>query len=166
MKIKLVSISLLLHFVYCAELPRIQYKNSKNGRFNMTLEVIEPGITTDSFSKGSSQISTRAVLRKGLIESDLFKSIVNFNGDLQLRVLNNEKEEVQEFNGFNAKHKLSLTFILLKDKKEIFSNTYSADETATTIEKFSGIQRVGYATIKATARCLEQFLEEISKQKL
>ncbi|MBM9590370.1 hypothetical protein JWG41_07935 [Leptospira sp. 201903075] len=166
MKFRVLSIVVLLNFISCAELPPLQYKNSKNGKINLSLEVIEPGITLDRFNKGDTQISMRAVLRKGLIESDLFKSIVNFNGDLQLRVLNNDKEEVQEFSGFNARHKLSLTFIVLKDKKEIFSNTYAADETATTSEKFSGNQRVGYATEKATYRCLEQFLEDVSKQKL
>ncbi|XDD54749.1 hypothetical protein AB3N62_02810 [Leptospira sp. WS4.C2] len=166
MKFRVLSIVVLLNFISCAELPPLQYKNSKNGKINLSLEVIEPGITLDKYNKGYSQILMRAVLRKGLIESDLFKSIVNFNGDLQLRVLNNDKEEVQDVGVFNTRHKLTLTFILLKDKKEIFSNVYSADETASVSEKFSGNQRIGYATEKATYRCLEQFLEDISKQKL
>ncbi|PJZ46764.1 hypothetical protein [Leptospira brenneri] len=166
MKFIVLSILALLNFVSCAELQPLKYKNFKEGKFNFSIEVIEPNTTLDKYNKEYSQIAMRAILRKGLIESDLFKSIVNFNGDVQLRVLNNEKEEIQEFGGFNARHKLSLTFILLKDKKEIFSNSYSADEIATGSEQFSGRLRQVHAADKATNRCLEQFLEDISKQNL
>ncbi|ABZ93116.1 Hypothetical protein LBF_0580 [Leptospira biflexa serovar Patoc strain 'Patoc 1 (Ames)'] len=166
MKFIIFSIFVLLNFVSCADLQPLQYKKSNVGKFNLTLEVIEPGITKEFHNKIKSHISMRAVLRKGLIEAELFKSIVNFNGDLQLRVLNNEKEEIQESNFLDFRHKLKLTFIVLKDKKEIYKKDFIADEIATASEKFMAVERIRFATEKATYRCLEQFLEDISKQKL
>ncbi|EOQ95584.1 hypothetical protein LEP1GSC195_2733 [Leptospira wolbachii serovar Codice str. CDC] len=166
MKLIILSVFALLNFISCAELQPLKNKNPGSGKFNLSLEVIEPGITDELHNKIKSHISMRAVLRKGLIESDLFKSIVNFNGDLQLRVINNGKDEIQEVEFLDIRHKLKLTFILLKDKKEIYKKDFIADEIATASEKFMAVERIRFATEKATYRCLEQFLEDISKQKL
>ncbi|TGM59005.1 hypothetical protein [Leptospira vanthielii] len=156
----------LFNFISCAELPPLQQKDTKPGLLNQTIELIEPGTSFDEYNKGYHHVGLRAIIRKGLIEYGLFKSVVNFNGDLQLRVINNGKDEIQEVEFLDIRHKLKLTFILLKDKKEIYKKDFIADETATVSEKFMGIERIRYATEKATYRCLEQFLEDISKQKL
>ncbi len=157
---------IVLNLLSCAELPPLQQKDQKRGLLNQTLEVFEPEPNHNSFNKGFNQLGMRTILRKGLIESGLFKSIVNFNGDLQLLVINNEKDEIQEINFLSVRHKIKLTFIVLKDKKEIYKRDIEADEVATATEKFIFLQRVHFATEKATYRCLEQFLEDISKQKL
>lgn len=159
-------IIVLLNFLSCAELPLLQQKDPKRGLLNLTLEVIEPGTSFIAHNKGYSQLGTRAIIRKGLIEFGLFKSIVNFNGDLQLRVVNNGNDEIHEANYINIRHKLKLTFVLFKDKKEIYKKDFVADEVATGTEKFFYAERLRYATEKATYRCLEQFLEDVSKQKL
>lgn len=162
----ILVVIVLFKFISCAELPSLQQKETKIGLLNQTIELIEPGTSFDAYNKGYHHVGMRAIIRKGLIEYGLFKSVVNFNGDLQLRVVNNEKEEIQEMNFLDIRHKLKLTFIVLKDKKEIYKKDFIADEIATGSEKFMGIERIRFATEKATYRCLEQFLEDISKQKL
>ncbi|EOQ89248.1 putative lipoprotein [Leptospira yanagawae serovar Saopaulo str. Sao Paulo = ATCC 700523] len=162
----IVTSVVLLTFFSCAELPPLQKKDSKIELINQTLELVEPGTSFDAYNKGYNHVGSRAIIRKGLIEYGLFKSVVNFKGDLQLRVVNSEKDEIQEINFSNIRHKLKLTFIILKDKKEIYKKDFIADEVATGSEKFMGIERIRYATEKATYRCLEQFLEDISRQKL
>lgn len=156
----------LINLVSCAELPPLQQKEPKKGLLSQSIELIEPGTSFNAYNKGNHHLAIRAIIRKGLIDYGLFKSVVNFNGDLQLRVVNNEKEEIQDINFLDIRHKLKLTFILLKDKKEIYKKDFIADEIATPSEKFIGIERIRFATEKATYRCLEQFLEDISKQKL
>ncbi|MCW7494001.1 hypothetical protein ND861_15245 [Leptospira sp. 2 VSF19] len=167
MNIKYIFVILiLLNLHSCAELPSFQQKEPKQGLLNQSLEVLEPETSRANFNKGISQIGMRTMIRKGLIEFGLFKSIVNFNGDLQLIVINNEKDEIQELNFLSVRHKIKLTFTILKDKREVYKKDFDADEVATGTEKFIYIERVRYATEKATHRCLEQFLEDISKQKL
>ncbi|MBL0953730.1 MAG: hypothetical protein IBJ01_03085 [Leptospira sp.] len=156
----------LLSLVSCAELPPLQPKEPKKSSVNLTLELIEPTPSYDNFILSNNQLAIRTIIRKGLIEYNLFKNIVNFNGDLQLRVLNNEKDEKQEGSFIDVRHKIKLTFILLKENKEIYKKDFEADEIATGSEKFIHAERVRYASEKAVYRCLDQFLEDISKQKL